>query len=162
MPDVAPCAVPPGALLQRYVGQAGHYTDCFETRLRDDVTLDAFISAFYTTWLFGLERAVLTVALRRRIHDRDVAALASGGADRFAAWTVEARTPDQILLCDLRGGTRSYLAVEPHADGGTRLLFGSAVVPSKSGKLGFGVKLLIPVHRFYSTALLRAACRKLP
>ena len=162
MPDVVPCTVPQDALLQRYVRQAGHYTDCFETRLHDDVTLPAFISVFYTTWLFGLERAVLTVALRRRIHDRDVAALASGGADRFAAWTVEARTTDQILLCDLRGSTRSYLAVEPLADGGTRLLFGSAVMASKSGKLGFGVKQLIPAHRFYSTALLRAACRKLP
>lgn len=162
MPDVAPCTVPQDALLQRYVGQVGCYTDCFEATLPGDVALPDFILAFYTTWLFRLEMAVLTIALRRRIRDSDVAALASGATDRFAAWTVEARKADQILLCDVTGGTRSFLAVDRQAGGRTRLLFGSAVVPSKSGALGMATKTLIPVHRFYSKSLLRTACRKLP
>tara|TARA_R110002074_G_scaffold44782_11_gene116494 strand:- start:3318 stop:3806 length:489 start_codon:yes stop_codon:yes gene_type:complete len=162
MPDVTPCAVPQGALLQRYVGLAGCYTDCFEVTLPGTVALPAFISAFYTTWLFRLERAVLTGLLRRRIRDSDVAALASGAANQFAAWTVEARQADQILLCDLAGHTRSFLAVERMADAGTKVLFGSAVAPSKSGDLGRGVKAMAPLHRFYSSSLLRAACHKLP
>lgn len=162
MPDVTPVPVPMDALLLRYVGQAGCYTDCFAATLPKVVTLPEFITAFYTTWLFGLERAVLTVALRRRIRDSDVAALAFGATDRFAAWTVEARQDDQILLCDITGGTRSFLAVDTTANGGTRLLFGSAVVPSKSGELSRVVKLLTPLHQFYSRSLLRTACHKLP
>ena len=162
MPDVTPMPVPTDALLQRYVGRAGCYTDCFAVTLPRQVVLPEFITAFYTTWLFGLERAVLAVALRRRIRNSDVAALASGTTDRFAAWTVEARQKDQILLCDITGSTRSFLAVEAAAHGGTRLLFGSAVVPSKSGELSRVVKLLTPLHQFYSRSLLRTACHKLP
>jgi len=162
MPDVTSVPVPDNALLQRYVAQAGCYTDCFEATLLESVTLSDIITAFYTTWLFRLERAVLTVALRRRIRDSDVAALASGSADRFAAWTVEARQADQILLCDIAGSTRSFLSVDPLAEGGTRLLFGSAVVPTSSGELSRAVKVLTPLHRFYSRSLLKAACRKLP
>lgn len=150
------------ALLQRYVEQACCYTDCFEATLPDTVALPAFITAFYTTWLFRLERAVLTLALRRRIRDSDVAALGSGDTDRFAAWTVEARQEEQILLCDIAGRTRSFLAVDSLANGGTRLFFGSAVVPLSSGELGGAVRALTPLHRFYSRSLLKAACRKLP
>ena len=161
MPNVTPLPVPQDALLQRYVAQAGCYTDCFAATLPRAVALPEFITAFYTTWLFRLERAVLTVAMRRRIRDTDVAALASGAGDRFAAWTVEARHADQILLCDITGGTRSFLAVDETAHGGSRLLFGSAVVPSKSGKLSPVVKVLTPLHQVYSRSLLHLACRKL-
>lgn len=152
--------VPGDALLQRYVGAGANYTDCFEVMSPGAVTLPDFIQAFYTTWLFRMERAVLTVAMRRKISDTDVQALARG-ADRFAAWTVEARADAQILLCDTAGHTRSYLAVSATDGSATRLIFGSAVVARGDKPLGRGVTVLIPLHRFYSKALLRLAERKL-
>lgn len=154
------CAVPGDALLQSYVGVGANYTDCFEVMSPGAVTLPDFIEAFYTTWLFRLERAVLTVTLRRQIADTDVQALAQG-ADRFAAWTVEEREDAQILLCDTSGHTRSYLAVSAKDGGVTRLIFGSAVVAPRDKPLGRGVSFLIPLHRYYSKALLRLAERKL-
>ncbi|MGB3246900.1 MAG: hypothetical protein WBB25_20375 [Sulfitobacter sp.] len=154
------CAVPGDSLLQAYVGQGATYTDCFEITSPVTVTLPDFIEAFYTTWLFRLERALLTVTLGRRIRDADVQALASG-AGRFAAWTVEAREEAQILLADLSGQTRSYLATSPQEGGGTRLIFGSAVVVAEGQPLGRMISVLTPLHRFYSKALLHLAERKL-
>lgn len=152
--------VPRDALLARYAGQGATYTDAFEVMSPHDIDLAAFISAFYTTWLFRLERAVLTVTLRRRIRDADVTALADG-ANRFAAWRVEDRSETQILMCDLSGHTRSWLAVSAKEGGVTRLVFGSAVVAAEGQQLGWFVRALVPLHRFYSKALLRLAERRL-
>ncbi|HET9483682.1 MAG TPA: hypothetical protein VFO79_06985, partial [Xanthomonadales bacterium] len=92
------------------------------------------------------------------------AALASGRADAFAAWSVEGRTDDQLLLCDLHGRTRSWLMSAP-LDGGTRLYFGSAVVPvaGRDGRatLGTGYRALLGFHRIYSRVLLRSARARL-
>ena len=154
------CSVPRDALLQAYVNRGATYTDCFEVMSPLGVTLPDFINAFYTTWLFRLERMVLTVSLRRRIRDTDVTALAEG-ADRFAAWRVEGRETNQILLCDLGGHTRSWLAVSAKEGGVTRLVFGSAVVAEEGKPLGGMIRVLIPLHRFYARALLRLAERKL-
>ncbi len=154
------CAVPEDALLHPYVGRGATYTDCFEVMSPGVVTLPDFIEAFYTTWLFKLERMVLTVALRRRIGDADAQALAQG-ADHFAAWTVEGREETQILLCDTSGHTRSYLAISAKDGGVTRLIFGSAVVAQAGKPLGRLTTLLIPLHRVYSKALLRLTERKL-
>ena len=150
------CPVPRDALLHRYVEQDGCYVDCYEVMHPMEADLSDFIGAFYTTRLFRLERFVLQIGLRRRIRDADVGALAAGGMS-FAAWTVEDRVAGQILLCDLSGATRSWLAVAPKEGGTTRLLFGSAVVPGDRGTLGPVVRAIIPLHRAYSRALLRLA-----
>ena len=156
-----PCPVPKGALLQPYVDRAEAYTDCFSEVLPGNITLAAFVSAFYTTWLFRLERAVLTLSQRRRIRDAEVAALARGEAERFAVWRVEARSDNQILLCDISGHTRSFLAVAAEEGGATRLLFGSAVVGDAAGEFPFWVNVLMPFHRVYSKALLYLAATRL-
>jgi len=155
------CSVPSGALLQVYVARQGCYTDCFAVASPATVPLQAFVTAFYTTWLFRAERLVLRLASRRPITDAQVRALAAGAADSFAAWTVEAREADQILLCDLAGHTRSWLAVSPEDGGGTRLTFGSAVVPPAGRRLSRAMRALIPLHRVYARALLRLAARRL-
>jgi hypothetical protein len=154
------CDVPRDGLLQAYVGQGETYTDCFEVMSPVGVTLPEFIEAFYTTWLFRLERLVLQVVLRRWIRDTDVKALATG-ADAFAAWTVEGRDEAQILLCDFAYHTRSYQAVSSKQGGATRLVFGSAVVVAEGKEMGRITRALLPLHRFYSKALLRLAERKL-
>lgn len=152
--------VPRDALLARYTEQEGAYTDCFEVMHPLETTLPSFIAAFYTTPIFRMERLVLTIALRQRITDDHVIALAKG-ADSFAAWTVEDSAPNQLLLRDEVGGTRSYLAVAPKDGGVTRLLFGSAVVARQGNTLPAPIRAMIPLHRFYSRLLLRSAERRL-
>jgi hypothetical protein len=153
--------VPQDALLHLYVVQEGAYTDCFEVMLPVSATMEEFVGAFYTTWLFRLERLVLSVARRRRITDAQVYALASGDADGFAVWRVEARAPGQLLLADESGHTRSYLAFVGKEGGVARLIFGSAVVPREGQSMPAWVRATIPLHKFYSKALLRLAERRL-
>ena len=152
------CELPENAFLQRYI-DVGH-TDCYAVDVAQGVTLADFVTAFYTTWLFKLERAVLRL-VKRPSTDAEVAELAVGTCARFAAWDVEERAPDQILMRDMAGRTRSWLQVMP-LDSRTRLYFGSAVVPDKnSGKMGFIFHALMGFHKLYSVMLLKAAVRNL-
>ena len=164
MSAVAPCALPADALLQRY-REAGAYTDCYGGVVAADIAHAQYVEAFYTTWIFRLERWVLAVFVARPSTDAQARALAAGEVDTFAAWTVEARAPDQLLLCDYRGRTRSWLMTAPDA-GGTRLYFGSAVVPEvneRTGRkaLGWVFAGLLGFHKLYSRVLLRAAIARL-
>ena len=158
--NVTACAVPHPSLLNKYVEQPGAYSDCFEVVHNGQVDLAQLITAFYTTWLFRLERLVLTLPLRHWVRDAEVQALAKGHST-FAVWREEARKETEVLLCDLSGRTRSYLAIHPKEAGQTHLLFGSAVVPQEGGALSPWVQRFLPVHRLYSLHLLRTAEKKL-
>jgi hypothetical protein len=152
-------------LLARYAGNGG-YTDCYATDLPGTYSHAEFVAAFYTTWLFKLERAILEWLVARPSTDDEAAELGRGSRQAFAAWTVEASAPNQLLLRDYLGNTRSWLMVEPRHDGGvTRLYFGSAVVPraTRDGRprLGFSFRALLGFHRRYSRALLAAARARL-
>lgn len=156
--------LPAASLLQDY-RQRRAYTDAFRLDLPAEVDLADYIEAFYTTPLFKLERLVLAVLVARPSSDAQAKALASGEVRAFAAWTVEARLPDQIVMCDYLGKTRSWLMCEP-GDGTTRLYFGSAIVPKRiraDGQVDLGVAfhLLLGFHRVYSRALLHAAASRL-
>lgn len=153
-------ALPDGALLARYEGGRG-YTDCFVAVVPGDVTQATFVEAFYTTPLFKLERLVLALLISRSSTDLEARRLAAGETDRFAAWTVEAREADQILLCDFMGSTRSWLMSAPDGPD-TRLCFGTAIVPRKgAGQPGLFFRALLPFHRRYAWALLWSAARRL-
>jgi hypothetical protein len=157
---IRPCKLPDAALLRRYT-EAGAYTDCYGITVARDLDHARFVEAFYTTWLFKLERAILAVAVRKPSSDAEARALARGETETFAAWRVEARAIDQLLLCDYQGRTRSWLMREG-VDGGTRLYFGSAVVPRAGTRsMGGGFSALLGFHKLYSRALLRAAVTKL-
>lgn len=166
MSDIATKPLPAHALLARYAGNGG-YADCYATELPGSFSHAEFVAAFYTTWLFRLERAILRLLVRRPSTDGEVQQLARGQRESFAAWTVEARAPNQLLLCDFLGNTRSWLMVESREDGGaTRLYFGSAIVPradSHTGekKLGLSFRALLGFHKGYSRALLSAARSRL-
>ena len=147
---------------------AGSYTDCYAATVDGDIGLDEFVSAFYTTPLFRLERALLRWFARRPSTDPEARAVAEGSVDRFAAWTVEARASDQLLMCDIGGRTRSWFMVVPtRADPpATTLHFGSAVIArpnpaSGEPELGTAFALLLGFHERYSLWLLRAAARAL-
>lgn len=150
---------PEGALLRRYVA-GGAYTDCFATDVAESVSLAAFVEAFYTSAAFKCERFVLRWVVVKPSSDDDARRLARGESEKFAAWTVEARATDQLLVCDYLSRTRSWLMVEP-ISGGTRLYFGSAVVPvglgSGRARLGFPFNALLPFHKQYARILLGAA-----
>jgi hypothetical protein len=162
---IEPCEIPPRALLLKYRTD-GAFADCYATHVAGGVTLARYVEAFYTTWLFKLERGVLALA-GRPSSDEHARQLAQGARDGFAAWTVESRDADQLLLCDILGRTRSWLMVAPEVERAatTRLYFGSAVVPKpdRHGRpvLGAGFHALLGFHRLYSRALLSTARRRL-
>lgn len=163
MTGIHPCELPVNALLRVYT-DAGDYTDCFATEISRRVTHSQYVAAFYTTPLFKLERAVL-ILVGKSSTDAEARELAEAKRANFAAWTVERRAADQLLLCDFRGKTRSWLMVEPQG-ASTRLYFGSAVVKPRNGGNGEktmtgGFRMLLGFHRRYSHALLRAASRAL-
>lgn len=159
--------LPDNALLRRYEGR--HYTDCFSVVVPGTVSHQQFIQAFYKTWLFRLERLILKWAVKKPSSDDDVDRLASGEAQSFAAWTVEDRAQDQLLLCDFQGNTRSWLMVEgqgDHVSGETRLFFGSAVIKNieqdnGTTEMGQAYRILLGFHKLYSRALLKTACHRL-
>lgn len=166
MPGITACALPPGALLARY--HDGHsFTDSYCTLVDGEIPLAAFVEAFYTTWLFKLERFILAWLVRRPSTDEQARALGAGKANTFAAWHVEGRNDHQLLMN--AGRTCSWFMVEPVAGrecAATRLYFGSAVI-AKAGAagtkpvLGFVFSALLGFHKLYSRALLSASRTRL-
>ncbi len=157
--------LPASSLLQDYRKRRA-YTDAFRLDLPGTVALADYIEAFYTTGLFKLERLILAALVAKPSSDEQAMALAEGRRARFAAWTVEARQTDQIVMCDYLSKTRSWLMCEAPGDGATRLYFGSAIVPDRilpDGRvdLGIGFHLLLGFHQLYSRALLHAAASRL-
>ena len=157
--------LPAHALLRRYLCD-GHYADCYVVEVPMAVSQAGFVEAFYTTPLFKIERASLAAAVRKPSSDAEARALARGEREAFAAWTVEDRSDAQLLLADFMGRTRSWLMAEPTGSGGTRLHFGSAVVPKRdrdTGRtsLGTGFGLMLGFHKLYSRALLASARSRL-
>lgn len=156
---VAAGELPSGALLESYRAERG-YVDCFVADVFPAADLEELITAFYSSIAFRPERWLLGALLGKRASEADVARLAAGQTERFSAWTVESRRSDEILLRDYQGKTRSWLKVTS-IPGGTRLFFGSAVVPAKSRADKEAFTLLQGFHRWYSRVLLRGAVRRL-
>jgi hypothetical protein len=165
---IVACELPLNSLLRRYAKEGG-YADCYRVDVAGVVAQAAFVEAFYTTWLFRIERALLHWFARRASTDEDARRFAAGAASSFAAWRVEGRDEVQLLLADFTGWTRSWLMAVPTESSVrgavTRLYFGSAVVPrvDRSGwrSMGLGFVALLRFHRMYSRALLGAARTRL-
>lgn len=152
-------------MLTRYA-QAGAYADCYATTVARPVTQAEYIEAFYTGRLFKLERLLLKLFLSKPSTDAQARQLAHGELSDFAAWRVEDQSAEQLLLCDIGGRTRSWLMASPDSSAGTRLYFGSAVVPRVDGqtgrrRMGFLFAALLGFHKLYSRALLGAARSRL-
>ena len=147
----------------------GAYADCYVTEVGRHVSHAEYVEAFYTTVLFKVERLLLAWFVSKPSTDAEAGQLAAGTLNSFAAWRVEARSANQLLLSDFQGRTRSWLMVTAGEDGAvedTRLYFGSAVVPVASAQsgtrtLGRGFRLLLGLHKLYSRALLFAARSRL-
>ena len=151
-------------MLEKY-SVHGVYADCYSTEVRGEVSFPEFIFAFYTTFLFKMERSILQWTVSKPSTEDQVRRLSNGDITTFAAWHVESRNENELLMRDFRGRTRSWLMILP-ADmlnsTGTRLYFGSAVVPvqnSQTGEVSIGwvYQALLGFHRIYSILLLHFA-----
>ncbi len=168
MPAIHPCELPADALLNKY-RQSGAYADCYVTEVDRPISQAAYVEAFYTSAAFKVERQLLAWFVARPSTDTQAKELASGQRDAFAAWTVEGRDAHQLLLCDFQDRTRSWLMsspVEVNGAPGTRLYFGSAVVPTVDrhtgqASMGFVFRALLGFHKLYSRVLLRATLSRL-
>lgn len=168
MPAVHSCDLPVDALLHRYAG-SGAYADCYVAEIAGTVSHAEFVEAFYTTAVFKLERLILRLLVSLPSTDVEARQLAQGNRNSFAAWSVEGRTTDQLLLSDFMGRTKSWfmiVAAQSAGAYGTRLFFGSAVVPARSAAtgrsdLGFAFRALLGFHRLYSRLLLKSAVSRL-
>jgi hypothetical protein len=105
------------------------------------------------------------LAVSKPSTDIQVRQLAEGDIQRFAAWHVEDRNENELLMCDFIGHTRSWLMAAPVStidDIRTKFYFGSAIVPKRNPKtgalsLGSGYQALIRFHQIYSVLLLYSA-----
>ena len=148
--------VPANGMLDKYTSVTGAYTDCYMTEAPRKVSFAEYVFAFYSTPLFKLERLIL-LSVSKPSTDIQANQLARGEIDKFAAWSVENRSDNEILLCDYLSRTRSWLMTKGNGTT-TQLYFGSAVLP-KTGEtsLGFGFRALLGFHQIYSVLLLRSA-----
>ena len=162
--DIEKCVVPANALLDAY-SMDGNYVDCYTTEVSGQISLAEFIFAFYTTFIFKVERFILQWTVNKPSTDVDARQLAEHAAERFAAWRVENRSESEILMCDFVERTRSWLMVVPDGTR-TRLYFGSAVVPARNSNhekptLEFRFRALLGFHKIYSVMLLYFAALRL-
>lgn len=168
MISIQACELPAESLLLTY-REAGAYTDCYFTDVARPVSHAEYVEAFYTTAVFKLERLILAWFVSRPSTDQQAKALAAGELSSFAAWSVEGRNANQLLLCDFQSRTRSWLMTVPAANGNsgsTRLYFGSAVVPvmnrrTGQASMGFAFRALLGFHKVYSRVLLRATISRI-
>ena len=160
MSSIQVTQLPAGALLERY-STSGAYTDCYVASVPGNVSLTEFMTAFYKTPVFKVERWLLAKFLRYPSTDHEAYLLAHGQINRFAAWNVESREANQAILA--AGRTRSWLMASqpPARSGTTALYFGSAVVQRKRGGLGWQFNALLGFHNLYSRVLLASAVRAL-
>ena len=156
---ITACSLPENAFLKSYASRPGHYTDCFETDVAFDVSLKDFIEAFFTSPILRLERRLLGLAGMPSKH-QDALSLADGTGHKIAGWEIEQRDENQLLLTIFQNGIRTWLMVSP-IESGTKLLFGSAVIPkytdSETPKVGGVMRALTGFHLLYSRIVLSAA-----
>lgn len=154
--------IPAYSLMDTYTAMTGTYTDCYMTEIQFAISIPEFVYAFYITPLFKLERLILQFTVSKPSTDFQARQAAEGKIGEFAAWTVEARGGNELLMCDFLSRTRSWFMTIPVGKSRTRLYFGTAVVP-KTGRtaLGFGFRAMLGFHQIYSVSLLYSAKRKL-
>src|SRR6185503_7094109 len=145
--SIEKCPVPANTMLDKYLVN-GAYTDCYMTEISGQVHFPEFMFSFYTTSLFKLERLILKLSVSKPSTDVQARQLADSEINRFAAWHVEERSENEILMCDFLGRTRSWFKLIPVSRTCTRLYFGSAISSRqnpKTGKLSlaFGFKTLL-------------------
>lgn len=161
---VAAADLPAESIAADYVEQ-GRYVDCFAVSMTDRIEFPQYLEAFYTSKVFKLERLILAAFVRRPSTDQQACQLAAGELQQFAAWSQEARTENQIIMCDYQQLTRSWLMAKSEA-GITTLFFGTIIVPkgkaaAEGKQMGLLFRVTLWAHLLYSKILLRSAIANL-
>lgn len=126
-----------------------------------------YAAAFLTSPLFTLELWLIGKLARKPSTSEEARQLAHGRGDRLAVWHVEARAPNQLLMCDSSGQTRTWMmAARGSKPDHTQLYFGSGVIaksvgPGEPVRIGWGFRALGSFHVLYSRMLLQAAADQL-
>ncbi len=166
MVSVKKTALPKGALLSKYESQTGAHTDCYLAEIDLKIDLTTYVHAFYTGRLFRLERWLISAIVKHKSSDQQLSDMLTGNSDAFSAWTVEERTPNQLLMCDYQNRTRSWF-MNIREEAGSRLYFGSAIVQTsymnerRERMVPIAVGALMPFHGLYSRMLLKGAVKNL-
>jgi hypothetical protein len=111
---VRPHPLPAHALLTRY-SDNGAYADCFVADVAPGISHADYVTAFYTSWLFKLERLVLLCLVAKPSTDEQAGELARGErndsppgrwkpANRISCWY--ATTRERRALVDVPGHHR--------------------------------------------------------
>ncbi|MFT5520094.1 MAG: hypothetical protein ACI9IA_000682 [Enterobacterales bacterium] len=170
MLNIEKTTLPADALLNIY-NINGYHTDCYTTDINLEISFEQFVKAFYSSPLFRLERLILKWAVAKPSTDIDIDELLNANSNEFAAWSVEKREDNQLLMCDFQKRTRSWFKVSSNNSSNTfitHLYFGSAVVPKQNNvskttntHLGFLFTALLGFHKLYSILLLLSAKKRL-
>jgi len=142
------------------------HTDCFSLSIRKTISIEDYVEAFYTSWLFKVERVILGFVVAKPSTDTQASELSMGKREQFSAWNLEYRDESQVVLADFMGKTKSWLMIQNKGEACTQLFFGSAVMPryNSDGSLGkpsLFFRLMGGFHILYSRSLLWAASRNL-
>ncbi|MEL6648775.1 MAG: hypothetical protein AAFQ05_13995 [Pseudomonadota bacterium] len=161
MARVVAALLPQDSLLHACATRPGSYTDCFEAAVPTDGTPDRaferFVFLFFDSWLFRVERMILRFAGKAPKAGTDPIALARGEVAHFAAWTVDARRAQELLMSVHHTPIRTWLSVAKDGDQ-MRLRFGTALLAQEtSGRVHWGFRATIRAHRLYAKLLLKAA-----
>lgn len=160
--------LPDDSLLARHRGPEC-YRDAFRVEVPGDVSLAELITVFFGSGAFLPERTALRL-IGRGAGRAEIAELADGRAKRFAAWELEAREENELLMHDFLDKTCCWLAVSPGGEapdlagglprpgaGRTYLWFGTGVRDFE----GPIISRLREAHRWYARWLLAGAARRL-
>lgn len=164
MYKVSRTRVPKNTLLKTYEAMEGSEADCFQVDVEGRPDIQRFIRIFFDTWVFRLERRVLSLMGVDYATTDDVIALAKGRQSSLAAWTTLERNANEIILAFDKPTGRTWLQVSTSDEGAetTRLSFGSALLPKRHSSkskpaIGKLLKASLPIHRLYARILLAAA-----
>ncbi|MBE7636584.1 hypothetical protein GUA87_06980 [Sneathiella sp. P13V-1] len=166
MKQVRKSPLPDPSFMQLYKDTLGCQVDCFCVEVPTPITMEQYITAFFDSPVFKLERFILKIAAKSPTTRQGVENLASGKSDQFAMWKVEQRSENELLLAVQNSPIRTWLTLRPGEDDTTHLYFGSAVLPEETDKLGnprtgFLFRALGWFHEGYSKVLLWAAVREI-
>lgn len=160
MRSVSTGEIPENGALMSYALRPGCYTDCYFVDVPGQVVLSDFISTFFNTPLFRVERFILAVVASQPTTIEDVKNISEGKSDRFAVWKVESRDDFQLMMSVGDGPIRSWWMVSPGLNNNeySRIYFGSAVLSTTvdsagAPKIGAFFRIFLGFHKAYAYSL---------
>lgn len=161
--DVRKTIVPDNGPVKTYEDRQDAKVDSYKIIVPGHVSLSDYIGSFYRGRLFRMERKIIHKVTGHASSDAQIEELLAGERDTFSAWTRDAESENQLIMCDYQSRTCSWFMVEPDGSN-TVLRFGTVIKPTdyagrfeRFSKLMF--TLFMPLHGLYSRLLLSQAAK---